>query len=96
MALPPSLHSSQCVRPDFAFFGQKDGPTIIIRRLVRDLAFDRNHRIPTVRGDQVGHVFSQSVPKPEEQQAAAVIIVLGKGEGELQSGRTKWRKLTEL
>src|ERR1044071_7039949 len=39
------------VRPDFAFFGQKDAQqTLVVRRLVRDLAFDTEVVVlPTVR-----------------------------------------------
>src|SRR5499427_2171817 len=41
------------VRPDFAFFGQKDAQqALIIKRLVRDLAFDTEILVlPTVRED---------------------------------------------
>jgi pantoate--beta-alanine ligase len=41
------------VRPDFAFFGQKDAQqTLVVRRLVRDLAFDTEVVVlPTVRED---------------------------------------------
>src|SRR5215470_2523392 len=41
------------VRPDFAFFGQKDAQqALIIRRLVKDLAFDTEIvLLPTVRED---------------------------------------------
>src|SRR5947209_12280389 len=39
------------VRPDFAFFGQKDAQqTLVVRRLVRDLAFDTEIVVlPTIR-----------------------------------------------
>jgi pantoate--beta-alanine ligase len=64
------------VRPDFAFFGQKDAQqTIIVRRLVRDLAFDTEIVIlPTVR-EQSGLALSSrnAYLNEEEQQAAGVI-----------------------
>ncbi|HEX8650764.1 MAG TPA: pantoate--beta-alanine ligase [Pyrinomonadaceae bacterium] len=64
------------VRPDFAFFGQKDAQqTIIVRRLVRDLAFDTEIVVlPTVR-EQSGLALSSrnAYLNEEEQQAAGVI-----------------------
>jgi pantoate--beta-alanine ligase len=41
------------IRPDFAFFGQKDAQqSLIVKRMVRDLAFDTEVVIlPTVRED---------------------------------------------
>ena len=47
------------VRPDFAFFGQKDAQqTLVVRRLVRDLAFDIEVVVlPTVR-EQTGLALS--------------------------------------
>ena len=64
------------VRPDFAFFGQKDAQqAIIIRRLVKDLAFDTEIVIlPTVREDSGLAISSRNLYlSPEEQTAAAVI-----------------------
>jgi pantoate--beta-alanine ligase len=64
------------VRPDFAFFGQKDAQqTIIVKRLIRDLAFDTEIVIlPTVR-EQSGLALSSrnAYLNEEEQQAAGVI-----------------------
>ncbi|HSB27416.1 MAG TPA: pantoate--beta-alanine ligase [Pyrinomonadaceae bacterium] len=64
------------VRPDFAFFGQKDAQqALIIRRLVKDLAFDTEIVIlPTVREDSGLAISSRNLYlNPEEQAAAAVI-----------------------
>src|SRR6185503_15631072 len=64
------------VRPDFAFFGQKDAQqAVIIRRLVRDLSFDTEIIVlPTVREDSGLAMSSRNLYlKPEEQAAAAVI-----------------------
>ena len=64
------------VRPDFAFFGQKDAQqALIIRRLVKDLAFDTEIVIlPTVREDSGLAISSRnSYLTPEEQASAAVI-----------------------
>jgi pantoate--beta-alanine ligase len=64
------------VRPDFAFFGQKDAQqALIIRRLVKDLAFDTEIALlPTVREDSGLAISSRNLYlNADEQQAAAVI-----------------------
>ena len=64
------------VRPDFAFFGQKDAQqAVIIRRLVKDLAFDTEIvLLPTVREDSGLAISSRNLYlNGDEQQAAAVI-----------------------
>jgi pantoate--beta-alanine ligase len=64
------------VRPDFAFFGQKDAQqSLIIRRLVKDLAFDTEMVIlPTVREDSGLAISSRNLYlTPDDQTAAAVI-----------------------
>src|SRR5712672_2692934 len=64
------------VRPDFAFFGQKDvQQALIIKRLVKDLAFDSEIVVlPTVREDSGLAISSRNLYlSPEEQAAAAVI-----------------------
>src|SRR3954449_4612693 len=64
------------VRPDFAFFGQKDAQqALIIRRLVRDLAFDTEIVIlPTVREDSGLAISSRYLFLTSEEQAAAAVI----------------------
>src|SRR5919106_3994531 len=64
------------VRPDFAFFGQKDAQqTLVIRRLVRDLAFDLEIVVlPTVR-EQSGLAFSsRNAYLAEEDRRAAPVL----------------------
>ena len=64
------------VRPDFAFFGQKDAQqSLIIRRLVKDLAFDTEIvLLPTVREDSGLAISSRNLYlNSDEQQAASVI-----------------------
>ncbi len=64
------------VRPDFAFFGQKDAQqTLVIKRLVRDLGFDTEIiALPTVREDSGLAISSRNLYLgAEEQQAASVI-----------------------
>jgi len=64
------------IRPDFAFFGQKDAQqAVIIKRMVRDLAFDSEIIVlPTVREDSGLAISSRNLYlDTEEQQSAAVI-----------------------
>jgi len=64
------------IRPDFAFFGQKDAQqALVIRRLVKDLAFDTEVVIlPIVREDSGLAISSRNLYlTPEEQNSAAVI-----------------------
>ena len=64
------------VRPDFAFFGQKDAQqALVIRRLVKDLAFDTEIVIlPIVREDSGLAISSRNLYlSPDEQGSAAVI-----------------------
>jgi pantoate--beta-alanine ligase len=64
------------VRPDFAFFGQKDAQqTLVVRRLVRDLAFDIEVVVlPTVR-EQTGLArSSRNAYLTEEQHSAAGVL----------------------
>jgi pantoate--beta-alanine ligase len=64
------------VHPDFAFFGQKDAQqAVIIKRMVRDLAFDTEIVIlPTVREDSGLAISSRNLYlNAEEQQSASVI-----------------------
>ena len=88
------------VRPDFAFFGQKDAQqAVIIRRLVRDLAFDSEIIVlPTVREDSGLAMSSRNLYlKPEEQQAAAVIHrALAKAKETYKAGERHANKLAGL
>ena len=64
------------VRPDFAFFGQKDAQqAVIIKRMVRDLAFDTEIVVlPTVREESGLAISSRNLYlNAEEQQSASVI-----------------------
>jgi pantoate--beta-alanine ligase len=64
------------IRPDFAFFGQKDAQqALIIRRLVKDLAFDTELVIlPTVREDSGLAISSRNLYLNVEEQTAAAVI----------------------
>jgi pantoate--beta-alanine ligase len=64
------------VRPDFAFFGQKDAQqALVIRRLVKDLAIDTEIVVlPIVREDTGLAISSRNLYlTPDEQQSATVI-----------------------
>jgi pantoate--beta-alanine ligase len=64
------------IRPDFAFFGQKDAQqAVIIKRMVKDLAFDSEIVVlPTVREESGLAISSRNLYlSPEEQHSAAVI-----------------------
>jgi pantoate--beta-alanine ligase len=64
------------VRPDFAFFGQKDAQqTIVVKRLVRDLAFDIEVVVlPTVRETAGLALSSRNAYLSEEQHRAAPVL----------------------
>ena len=66
----------QLVRPDFAYFGQKDAQQVaIIHRIVRDLNIDINLRVlPTIReNDGLAVASSNPALSPGQRQAATVI-----------------------
>ena len=64
------------VRPDFAFFGQKDAQqTLIIKRLVRDLAFDTEIVIlPTVREESGLALSSRNAYLNDEEKRGATVL----------------------
>ena len=64
------------VRPDFAFFGQKDAQqTLIIKRLVRDLALDTEIVIlPTVREESGLALSSRNAYLSDEEKRAAAVL----------------------
>jgi len=64
------------IRPDFAFFGQKDAQqALIIRRLVKDLAFDTELVIlPIVREDSGLAISSRNLYLTQDEQNSATVI----------------------
>ena len=87
------------VRPDFAFFGQKDAQqTLVVKRLVRDLAFDIEVVVlPTVR-EQTGLALSSrnAYLTDEQRQAAAVIYrALAQAREVYNEGERAARRLAE-
>ena len=88
------------VKPDFAFFGQKDAQqAVIIRRLVKDLALDTEVIVlPTVREDSGLAMSSRNAYlTPEEQEAATVIHrALAKAKEAYKAGEKHAAKLIDL
>jgi len=88
------------VKPDFAFFGQKDAQqAVIIRRLVKDLALDTEVIVlPTVREDSGLAISSRNAYlTPEEQEAATVIHrALAKAKEVYKAGEKHAAKLIDL
>ena len=64
------------VRPDFAFFGQKDAQqALVIKRLVKDLAFDTEIVVlPIVREDSGLAISSRNLYLTTDEQASAAVI----------------------
>jgi len=64
------------IRPDFAFFGQKDAQQLlIIRRLVKDLAFDTEIVVlPTVREDSGLAISSRNLYLTADEQKSATVL----------------------
>ena len=88
------------VRADFAYFGQKDAQqTLVVKRLVRDLAFDTEIVIlPTVREDS-GLALSSRIAylEPDDKRAAAVIYrALSHAEAAYSEGERNGKKLSDI
>lgn len=88
------------VRPDFAFFGQKDAQqALIIKRMVRDLAFDTEIVVlPTVREDSGLAISSRNLYLgPEELDSASVIHrALKQAKENFKKGERHASKLAEI
>ena len=87
------------VRPDFAFFGQKDAQqTLIVKRLVRDLAFDTEIVVlPTIR-DSSGLALSSrnAYLNADERRAAAILYrALSQAKESYVEGERNARRLAE-
>jgi pantoate--beta-alanine ligase len=88
------------IRPDFAFFGQKDAQqALIIKRLVRDLAFDTEILVlPTVREDSGLAISSRNAYLNEQEHEAAAVIrrALAKAREVYAEGERNAGKLAEI
>src|SRR6266403_1536803 len=87
------------VRPDFAFFGQQDAQqALIIKRLVKDLAFDTEIVVlPTVREDSGLAISSRNLYLTEEERESAAVIhhALAKAKETFKKGERHTNKLVE-
>jgi pantoate--beta-alanine ligase len=87
------------VRPDFAFFGQKDAQqSVIIKRMVKDLAFDTEIVVlPTVREDSGLAISSRNLYLTEEERESAAVIhhALAKAKESFKKGERHAAKLAE-
>lgn len=88
------------IRPDFAFFGQKDAQqTLVVKRLVRDLALDSEIVIlPTVR-EASGLALSSrnAFLNAEERQSASIIYrALTRAESAYAEGERNGAKLAGI
>ena len=88
------------VRPDFAFFGQKDAQqAIIIKQMVRDLAFEAEIVVLPIVREESGLALSSrnAYLDPEQRQAAAVINgALLRARAAYDDGEHNAARLTEL
>jgi pantoate--beta-alanine ligase len=86
------------IRPDFAYFGQKDAQqALIIKKLVRDLAFDTEVVVlPTVREDSGLAISSRNAYLNAEEHEAAKVIhrALLKARETYKAGERSAGKLT--
>ena len=88
------------VRPDFCFFGQKDAQqTLVVKRLVRDLAFDTEIVIlPTVREDTGLALSSRNAYLNDDERRAAGVLyrALSRAEAAYASGERSAKRLAEM
>jgi pantoate--beta-alanine ligase len=88
------------VKPDFAFFGQKDAQqAVLIKRMVRDLAFSAEIVVLPIVREESGLAMSSrnSYLKDEQRQAAAVLNrALRQASEAYEQGEHNATRLTEL
>jgi pantoate--beta-alanine ligase len=88
------------VRPDFAFFGQKDAQqTLIVKRLVKDLAFDTEIVIlPTVREESGLAMSSRNAFLANEERNAALVLYRGlsRAKEAYKQGERSGHRLAEI
>lgn len=88
------------IRPDFAFFGQKDAQQVaIIQRLTLDLGFDTEIIVVPIVREQNGLAMSSRNERltPEQREAASIIYkALLEVEIAAENGKRDTGKLTEI
>ena len=87
------------IRPDFAFFGQKDAQqAIVIKQMVRDLAFDSGvFVLPTARAESGLALSSRNDYLDEKERRAATVLYrsLSGAAAEYDKGERKVARLIE-
>jgi pantoate--beta-alanine ligase len=88
------------VRPDVAFFGQKDAQqAAVLKRMVRDLAFDTKVIVlPIVREESGLALSSRNAYLTDEQKSAATVLHRGlsQARSKYESGERNGVRLLEL
>jgi pantoate--beta-alanine ligase len=88
------------IKPDFAFFGQKDAQqTVVIKQMVRDLAFNTEVVVlPIVREESGLALSSRNQYLSEEQRRAATVLrrALTKARAEYNEGEHNAARLIEV
>ena len=88
------------VRPDFAFFGQKDAQqALVIKRLVKDLAFDTEIVVlPIVREDSGLAISSRNLYLTSDEQQSATILhkALKQAKAAFKEGERNAGRLTDV
>jgi len=88
------------VKPDFAFFGQKDAQqSVLIKRMVRDLAFNTEIVVlPIVREESGLAMSSRNAYLNAEQRRAAAVLhrSLSQARAAYEDGERSATRLTEL
>ncbi|MDX6497384.1 MAG: pantoate--beta-alanine ligase [Blastocatellia bacterium] len=88
------------VKPDFAFFGQKDAQqSVLIKRMVRDLAFNTEIVVlPIVREESGLAMSSRNDYLDDEQRRAAAVLhrSLSQAREAFEEGELSATRLTEL
>lgn len=88
------------IRPDFAYFGQKDAQqTIVIKRMVRDLAIDTEIVILPIIREASGLAMSSrnAYLNPEQRQSATVLYAgLQAAERAFANGEHSAKKLSDI
>lgn len=88
------------IRPEFAFFGQKDAQqTLVVKRMVRDLSIDTEIVVlPTIREDSGLALSSRNAYLSEDEHDAAAVLrrALSKAETAFDEGERSAKRLYEL
>ncbi len=88
------------IRPDLAFFGQKDAQQVaVIKRLTKDLGFDTEIIITPIIREESGLAMSSrnALLTPDERQKASVIFrALREAKSAFKTGERNASKLTQI